>query len=279
MDRSHELWSLVEAARGTLSSVPPDARKDAVAAAAVAQQASLAASFYAATQPMRAAAQTIEVATAETLHSATVRIRDLLVALDSNTTASTTQLMSHLLLSEAELLSVATSIKELTEHLQRVPLQRETSWGADLIAHQQQAASILAQRVAAARLKVSLAKEELSLFKGEMHLFGAVGVLSCSDTLAAELRQRRDDGGGASGVLMQWKEEGEAAGDTWCSVGIFLRLHIFSLIPFVLRHCHHFTYCSSATLSTLLLLAMYFWCLFLCFFFFFFAIIIIMICV
>lgn len=188
MDRSHELWSLVEGGRSESSPLPPLRH-----AASAAPSPVTSASLCPADHPIRVAAKTIETTATETLHSAAVRVRELLAALDGNTTASTALLLSNLLLSEAELLSVATSVKEYVEHLQRAAAQNGVATGlSHLIAHHLEAASILGQQVATARLQLTLAKEELSLFKAELHLFGHVGVLSCSEEVATELRQWRE---------------------------------------------------------------------------------------
>ncbi|KAK7200544.1 hypothetical protein NESM_000110100 [Novymonas esmeraldas] len=218
MDHSSQLWSLVEQARA--SATEPPRRATAVSREAVTAEETRA------TQSLLSTSRALDDAAVSALTRATVHIAAVVVALDAATPSSTAHLQSSLLLSDAELLSVGSSLKAFKETLGKVEAvtkhqgrrrgrffgvgaaaqdanalggvsprasdAQDAAAGSGVVAHLHQAVSILEQRIGAKRLKVALAKEELALYKTELHLYGHCGVLSCSDAVAAEVARCRE---------------------------------------------------------------------------------------
>ncbi|KAL7707576.1 hypothetical protein N2W54_007480 [Lotmaria passim] len=220
MDHSHELWSLVETSRqqghlGPLS-VKSNAPLPKFSSSVVEQKTNVS---------LLSTSQTLSDAVANALSRAAAHVHAVVVALDAATPSSTAHLQNNLLLSDAELLSVSSSLKAFTEMLAKADavvvakkhkskadglsagqvdgdgsarsvllLDSEmgrTGSGTGLAAHLQQAVSVQEQRVARSRLQVALAKEELALYKSELFLYGHCGVLACSDAAMAQLSQYR----------------------------------------------------------------------------------------
>ncbi|KAG5488885.1 hypothetical protein JIQ42_00503 [Leishmania sp. Namibia] len=212
MDLSYQLWALVEQARCSSTQRPghtfPARRKWT----AEEEQA---------TESLLTNSKALDDAAAVAICRATAHIAAMMAALDAVTPSSTAHLQNSLLLSDAELLSVSSSLKAFTETLTKVaaltttqqergrsdgaslaaacndddfeslssgkPGARQVKAGSGVVEHLRQSVSILLQRITAKRLHVALAKEELALYKAEMFLYGHCGVLSCSDEVAAEL--------------------------------------------------------------------------------------------
>lgn len=200
MDISHELWSLVDQARARTSAAPVAA---AVRKAPHARK--LASTEVPATKSLLTTSHALNDAAAEAIYRASAHIAAVVAAVDAATPSSTAALQNCLLLSDAELLSVGSSLKAFAESLVKAGGTRldptdtaasdgegRSSSGSGVVAHLQCTVSILEQRIAAKRLRVALAKEELALYKSELTLYGHCGVLSCSDEVAAKLVRCRD---------------------------------------------------------------------------------------
>ncbi|AYU83839.1 hypothetical protein, conserved [Leishmania donovani] len=218
MDISYQLWSLVEQARR--SSTMPPARITLPA-----RQTRTAAETQA-TDSLLITSQALDRAADVAIGRATAHISAVMAALDAVTPSSLAHLQNSLLLSDAELLSVSSSLKAFTETLTKVTALTEarrwrgrltgapsTATGRDdaleglavdkpdgqdgktrsgVVAHLRQAVSTLQRRIASKRLHVALAKEELALYKTELFLYGHCGVVACSDEVAAELARRME---------------------------------------------------------------------------------------
>ncbi|KAG5464310.1 hypothetical protein LSCM1_00492 [Leishmania martiniquensis] len=212
MDISYQLWSLVEQARRSSTTRSGRTRPARRKRTAEEEQA---------TESLLTTSKALDDTAVVAICRATANIAAVLAALDAATLSSTAHLQSSLLLSDAELLSVSSSLKAFTETLNKVaaltttqsgrgrsdgvsssaegsddgfeslsvgkPALQRAQAGSGVAAHLRQAVSILEQRIAAKRLQVALAKEELALYKTEMFLYGHCGMLSCSDDEAAEL--------------------------------------------------------------------------------------------
>lgn len=219
MEVSHDLWMLVEAARQQQPQLTSSSRST------LAQRFATSVEEQQTSASLLSTSRTISDAVVNALSRASAHVHATVAALDTATPSSTAHLQSSLLLSDAELLSVSSSLKAFTETLVKVhavatgkgkgkkasakkttdevsgtaPLSSSSldtemaklNAGTGLVAHLQYAISIQEQRVAAKRLQVALAKEELALYKTELFLFGHCGVLSCSDAVAAQLAQYR----------------------------------------------------------------------------------------
>jgi syntaxin 1B/2/3 len=214
MDLSHQLWTLVETARQQQGGVPRPSKTGVSPSLSVSMEAQQT------NASLLSTSHTLSDAVVDAVSRASTNIRAVVAALDAATPGSTAHLQNSLLLSDAELLSVDSSLKAFTETLEKVmavasanhcgrkavsakQTEKTTSdcaldsemtraaGGTDLAAHLQQVIRIQEQRVAAKRLQVALAKEELALYKSELFLYGHCGVLSCSDMVVAQLAQYR----------------------------------------------------------------------------------------
>ncbi|KPA81520.1 hypothetical protein ABB37_03869 [Leptomonas pyrrhocoris] len=222
MDLSHELWTLVETTRQQKSSGAPFSQNSTL------QTLSIPLEEQRTNASLLSTSQTLDEAAVNAISRASAHVRSLVVALDAATPSSTAHLQNSLLLSDAELLSVSSSLKAFTETLTKInalaaaakrndrrgkktegkqssqkSLMEEAEMGdagtgTGLVAHLQQAVRIQEQRVASKRLQVALAKEELALYKSELFLFGHCGVLSCSDAVVAELTHYQPPSSSAS---------------------------------------------------------------------------------
>ncbi|KPI89012.1 hypothetical protein ABL78_1896 [Leptomonas seymouri] len=214
MDLSGELWTLVESARQQQGSATPFTKSD------IAQRLSISPEEQQTIAFLLSTSQTLSDAVANAISRASAHVHSVVVALDAATPNSTAHLQNSLLLSDAELLSVGSSLNSFTETLSKVSavatarhkgkkrkLTKEAEsrgnlllaglkmgdveMGTGLAAHLLQAVRIQEQRVASKRLQVTLAKEELALYKSELFLYGRSGILSCSDAVVAQLTQSR----------------------------------------------------------------------------------------
>ncbi|CAG9584009.1 conserved hypothetical protein [Leishmania major strain Friedlin] len=213
MDISYQLWSLVEQARRSATTPP--------ASITLPSRRTRTTEETQATDSLLTTSQALDRAADMAIDRATAHISAVMAALDAVTPSSLAHLQNSLLLSDAELLSVSSSLNAFTETLTKVTALTEarrrrgrfngapsTATGTDdavedfagdkpggqdgnsrsgVVAHLRQAVSTLQQRIASKRLHVALAKEELALYKTELFLYGHCGVLACSDEVAAEL--------------------------------------------------------------------------------------------
>ncbi|CBZ26320.1 conserved hypothetical protein [Leishmania mexicana MHOM/GT/2001/U1103] len=213
MDISYQLWSLVEQARRS-SATPPARITLPARRARTADEAQ-------ATESLLTTSHALDHAADVAIGRATAHISAVMAALDAVTPNSLAHLQNNLLLSDAELLSVSSSLKAFMETLTKVTsLNDARRWRgrfngtpssapgthdaleslavdkpeapdgkarSGVVAHLRQAVSTLQQRIASKRLQVALSKEELALYKTELFLYGHCGVLACSDEVAAEL--------------------------------------------------------------------------------------------
>ncbi|GET93559.1 hypothetical protein, conserved [Leishmania tarentolae] len=213
MDISYQLWSLVDQERRSANPPP--------ASTTVSRRRTRRTEKDQATESLLTTSQAIDRAAHMAIGRATAHISAVMAAVDEVTPSSLAHLQSSLLLSDAELLSVSSSLKAFTETLTKVTAlsgaprwrgrfkgtdanaaEMDDAWasvavnqpgaqnertGSGIVAHLRQAVSSLQQQIASKRLHVALAKEELALYKTELFLYGHCGVLACSDKLAAEL--------------------------------------------------------------------------------------------
>lgn len=168
--------------------------------------------------PLYEAMRMLHASVEHAISTTAARIESTLAALDT-CPAATSRLESALLLSEAELLSASTSVKEFSETVQTTLTKLEEEkeleqitgnrWGrrkqgskgtatstaskgekspqtglsTECLTHYQLALTMLDVSVVRWRLKVMLCKEEVVLYKNEMRLFRHDGVLTCEDPM------------------------------------------------------------------------------------------------
>ncbi|KAG5490616.1 hypothetical protein JKF63_00737 [Porcisia hertigi] len=212
MDISAQLWSLVDQARSSSSSARMETLSTGRKRTAEELQA---------TQSLLTTSQALVNAATMAMVRATGHISTVMAALDAVTPTSMGHLQNSLLLSDAELLSVSSSLRAFMDTLEKATLltatrrrcgrsssasptttgashaldsfSTDTSDGSGhkgqtgLVAHLRQTVSTLETHIAAKRLHVALAKEELALYKRELFVYGHCGVLSCSEEVSTQL--------------------------------------------------------------------------------------------